>query len=333
MLWGPGLHGRHFAKYLTPRRCETSKVRDIHLRMASIQSRLGTRTQLRRDLLGYMFIAPWLVGFIVFTAGPMVGLVYLAFTRYPILSAPTFNGLDNFERMVGDRFFFISLWNTAYFTFLGVPAQVIWALMLALLLNMRVYGVNVFRTLYYLPTIIPGVASVFLWMYIFNPDYGLANYILSLVGIPGQAWLWDPELSKPSLIIMELWRVGTMMVVFLAGLQGVPQTLYDAAAIDGAGRLAQFRHVTLPMITPLIFFNLVVGIISSFQIFTAAYIATQGGPVHTTLFYVLFLYRHAFENLRMGYASLLAWVLFFIILVFTMVQFRMARLWVFYEVE
>ena len=333
MLWGPGHHGRHFAKYLTPRRCETSKVRDIDLRMASIQSRLGTRTQLRRDLLGYMFIAPWLFGFIVFTAGPMVGLVYLAFTRYPILSAPTFNGLDNFERMVGDRFFFISLWNTGYFTFLGVPAQVIWALMLALLLNMRVYGVNVFRTLYYLPTIIPGVASVFLWMYIFNPDYGLANYILSLVGIPGQAWLWDPELSKPSLIIMELWRVGTMMVVFLAGLQGVPQTLYDAAAIDGAGRLAQFRHVTLPMITPLIFFNLVVGIISSFQIFTAAYIATQGGPVHTTLFYVLFLYRHAFENLRMGYASLLAWVLFFIILVFTMVQFRMARLWVFYEVE
>ena len=301
--------------------------------MASKRFSAASRAQLRRDILGYFFISPWLIGFFLLTVGPMIASIYLSFTRYDILSPPRFSGLDNLRRMVGDEFFTLSLWNTAYFTFIGVPAQVAWALALALLLNMRVRGVNLFRTLYYLPTIIPGVASVFLWMYIYNPTYGFANYILHLLGLPGQSWLWDPTLSKPSMIIMELWRVGTQMVVFLAGLQGVPQSLYDAAAMDGAGRLAQFRHVTFPMITPLVFYNVVVGIIGSFQVFTAAYIATQGGPAHTTLYYVLFLYRHAFENLRMGYASVLAWVLFFIILLFTVIQFRVARLWVFYEVE
>jgi len=289
------------------------------------------RRRWQRHVLGYVFIAPWLIGFFVFFAGPMLASAVLAFTNYDILSPPKFIGLGNFERMIGDELFYAALYNTAYYTFLAVPLQVALALLLAVALNIKVRGVNIFRTAFYLPAITPAVASVILWVYIYNPDYGLANTALHFFGVKPIGWLWDPIWSKPALIIMSLWTIGTQMVVSLAGLQSVPDVLLEAASIDGAGRLRRFWHVTVPMVSPVIFFNLVVGIINSFQVFTAAFIATGGGPRNTTLFYVLHLYYNGFRDFRMGYASALAWVLFCIILVFTLIQFWLAQRWVHYE--
>ncbi len=287
--------------------------------------------ELRRDVAGYVVIGPWLIGFFVFTAGPMVASLALALTHYDLLTPPRWAGLANLGRMASDRLFPLSLWNTAYYSFVAVPAQLVVAFTMAMLLNMRVRGVNVFRTLYYLPTVTPAVASIILWVWIFNPEYGLANTLLRYVGLPPRAWLWDPALSKPSLVVMSLWGVGTQMVVFLGGLQAVPTELYEAAMIDGADGRQRLLHVTLPLISPVTFFNLVMGIIASFQVFTSAFIATEGGPVNTTLFYVLYLYRSGFENWRMGYACALAWVLFVIVLVLTLVQFRLSGSWVYYE--
>jgi multiple sugar transport system permease protein len=285
----------------------------------------------RRHVLGYLFIAPWLIGFFVFFAGPMAVSAFLAFTNYDLLTPPRFIGLRNFERMAGDDLFYTTLYNTAYYTFLAVPLQVALALLLAVALNVKVRGVNLFRTAFYLPAITPTVASVILWIYIYNPDYGVANSVLRALGLEPIGWLWDPFWSKPALIVMSLWTIGTQMVVFLAGLQSVPEVLLEAAAIDGAGRLRRFWHVTVPMVSPVIFFNLVVGVIGSFQVFTAAFIATGGGPRNTTLFYVLFLYFQGFQDFRMGYASALAWVLFLIVLTLTLLQFWIARRWVYYE--
>jgi multiple sugar transport system permease protein len=230
-----------------------------------------------------------------------------------------------------DDLFPTALYNTLYYTVVAVPAQVLVALLMALALNRQVRGINFFRTAYYLPTVTPTVASIILWVWIFNPDFGIANAVLHVVGIPPQKWLGDPQLAKPSLIIMSLWRVGSQMVIFLAGLQSVPEALHEAAAIDGANYLRRLLHVTIPMISPVIFFNVVVGVIDSFQIFTVAFIATGGGPVTATYFYVLHLYDQAFQNFHMGYASALAWVLFAVILAFTVGQFLLGRQWVYYE--
>jgi len=285
----------------------------------------------RDHLVGYAFLAPWLAGFCVFVAGPMVASAVLAFTDYNVITPLRWVGLANFETLADDRRFYISLYNTAYYTFLGVPAQLAVAMAMALILNTRVRFTNLFRSAYYIPTITPVVASIYLWVWMFNFDYGLINAFLRLGGLPPVNWLWDPNVAKLSIIIFSLTRVGTQMIIFLAALQGVPEELYESAAIDGATNLRQFWHVTVPMISPLVFLNLVLGIISSFQVFTVAYIATKGGPVDSTLFYVLYLYHHGFQNFRMGFASAMAWVLFGVILVFTAIQFRMSRHWVYYE--
>jgi len=289
------------------------------------------RRQRRRNIEGYMVISPWLIGFIIFTVGPMLASLVLMFMSYDLLTPPRWTGLANLNRMVNDRLFTLSLYNTAYYAFAAVPAQLLVAFLLALALNMKVAGVNIFRTLYYLPTVTPAVASVILWVWILNPEYGLANTLLKYVGLPPQAWLWDPKLSKPSFVLMSLWGVGWQMVIFLGALQGVPNELYEAAMIDGAGQWRRLLNVTLPMISPVTFFNLTMGIIRSFQTFTGAYIATGGGPINSTLFYVLHLYRQAFENWRMGYACTLAWVLVILLLVLTLVQFRASGRWVYYE--
>jgi multiple sugar transport system permease protein len=233
--------------------------------------------------------------------------------------------------MAGDRLFYTALGNTAYFTFISVPIQLAVALGMALLLNQRLRGINFFRTSFYLPTVVPQVASVILFVYMYNPEFGVFNAILGWFGLPKLGWLANPTMAKPAFIIMSLWHVGAQMVIFLAGLQAVPTALQEAASIDGAGTIRRFWHVTVPMLSPVIFFNLVIGIIGSFQVFTSAYIATDGGPKHATLFYVLWLYRHAFENFRMGYASALGWVLLGIILVFTAINFAASRRWVYYE--
>lgn len=293
------------------------------------QARL--RSRVRSNLEGWAFISPTVLGLLIFTAFPMVASLYFSFSEYDLLTPPRWVGLRNFVRMSRDNLFYTSLGNTAYYTFIGVPAQTLVALLQAFLLNMKVRGINVFRTLYYLPTVTPTVATVILWVYILNRDYGLVNSVLWILGIPSVDWLFNPRVVKLSFIIMSLWQVGGRMVVFLAALQGVPQELYESASIDGANSLRRAWHITLPMISPVIFFNLIIGIIGAWQVFTVAFIATNGGPANATLFYVLHLYRHAFENLRMGYASALAWILFLVVMAFTALQFLLSRRWVYYE--
>ncbi|MBX6771373.1 MAG: sugar ABC transporter permease [Chloroflexi bacterium] len=281
----------------------------------------------------YLMAAPFIIGFVIFTAGPMIASIILAFMRWELVVPPQWVGLENFRQLLTDRYVGIALFNTAYYTFLAVPLGLIVSLAIALLMNWRVPLISYHRTVFYVPSVTPVVASTLLWSYVFNPQFGLANAALSLLGLPAQRWFWDPVTAKPSFILMSLWGFGSSMVIFLAGLQGIPQHLYEAAAIDGAGRLARFRHVTLPMLTPTIFFNLVMGIIGSFQVFTAAYIITNGGPADATLFYVLYLFRNAFEFFKMGYASALAWLLFVIIMAFTLLQFLLSNRWVYYEGE
>ncbi len=285
----------------------------------------------RDNIDGYIFIAPWLLGFIIFTVGPMIASLVLSFTDYRAVSAPHWAGLANFARMFHERYFLISLANTAYYTFLGVPCFLMTAFLVALALNTKVHGVAIYRTVYYLPSIMPTVASAILWVWIFNPDFGFANVAMRFLHLPTQKWLANPYLAKPCFIIMGMWETGATMLIFLAGLQGIPEALYEAAEIDGAGALRRFLHITIPMMTPTIFFNLVISIIGTFQVFSTAYVATNGGPVNATLFYVLYLYRMAFQSFWMGYASALAWVLFVIILVFTLIQWRLSQRWVFYE--
>jgi multiple sugar transport system permease protein len=289
-------------------------------------------TSLKRTAEGWLFISPAILGLLIFTAGPMLASAYFSLCEYDLLTPPRWIGLRNYLKMGRDDLFYVSLINTAYYTFLGVPVQTLVALLQAFLLNIKVRGVNLFRTLYYLPTVTPTVATVILWVYILNRDYGLMNSALWLVGLGPVDWLFNPKVVKLSFILMSLWQVGGRMVIFLAALQGVPQELYESASIDGASSLRKAWHITLPMISPVVFFNLIIGIIGAWQVFTVAFIATEGGPANATLFYVLYLYRHAFENLRMGYASALAWVLFFIVMLFTVLQFWLSRRWVFYEV-
>lgn len=291
----------------------------------------------RRSLLlqeridGYVMIMPWLLGFIIFTVGPMVASAGLAFTNYDILTPPKITGLANVNRMLQDELFYKSLRNTAFYTFIGVPLHVFVALVAALLLNTRAPGIRFYRTGFYMPSMTPQVANALLWLWIYNPDFGLANIALHAFGLPGQRWLWDKDLAIPSLILMSLWALGSQMITFLAGLQNIPQHLYEAASIDGAAALQRFRYVTLPLLSPIVFFNLIIAVIGSFQVFTTAYIATQGGPENATLFYVLYLYRNGFEYFRMGYASTLAWVLFALVLAMTLIQFRLSKRWVYYE--
>jgi multiple sugar transport system permease protein len=292
-----------------------------------------TRQRLRENLDAYLMISPWLIGFVGLTVGPVLGSAVLAFTQWNLLAPPKLVGTTNFGTLVGDDLFWTSLYNTGYYTVFGVPVHLALALLAAVALNVRLRFVNFYRTMVYLPSITPAVASALVWIFIFNPDFGILNAALDLVHLPGSLWIYDPTMAKPAFILMGVWGIGPQMVIFLAGLQSVPESIHEAAAIDGAGTLQRFRFITLPMLTPVMFFSLVVGIIGSFQVFNTAYIMTQGGPANATLFYVLYLYRKAWDSLQMGYASALAWVLFLIILAFTLVQFKLASRWVYYEGE
>ncbi len=289
------------------------------------------RSSRRNAIAFYLTISPWLVGFLAFTLLPMAIALYLGFTRWDLFGAPQWAGLDNYARMACDPLFLQALKVTSIYTLVYVPMEMIGGLSLALLVNQKVRGVGVFRTIFYLPSVLAGVAYVVLWMWIFNPQGGLLNTLLAAFGIVGPRWLIDPQWALPSLLLMTFWGWGRAMVIYLAGLQGVPPELYEAAAIDGAGTRARFWRVTLPMITPTILFALILSVISTFQTFTSAFVATNGGPLDATLFYVLYIYRQAFQFFRMGYASALAWVLFAIILVLTLALFRSGNFWVYYE--
>lgn len=297
----------------------------------------GWFTPARREAIeGFLYISPWILGFLIFAAGPMLASFALSFTQYNILKPPTFIGLENYNVVFSrDRLFYQSLTRTAYYAMAIVAIGVAGSLLLAVLLNQRLKGTVAFRTVFFVPSLTPIVASALLWGWIFHPELGLLNNGLALVGIKGPGWLTTTEWAIPSLVLMALWGGlgGGRMIIFLAGLQGVPQELYEAASIDGAGVWARFRNVTLPMITPTVFFNLVLGIIGSFSVFAVAYVATQGGPARATYFYVYHIFNRGFADSDMGYASALAWVFFAILLFFTAIQFRLQRYWVYYESE
>ncbi len=290
------------------------------------------RTVLRENLWFYFFIMPWLLGFALFTAGPMIASVAISFMRWEMLLPPQWVGALNWSGMVKDPLFWLSLRVTLWYTLLSVPTGLVASFALALLMNARVRGINLFRTIYYLPSVVSGVAVALLWAWILNPKFGLINYLLRFVGIAGPQWLFSKQWVIPAFTIMSLWGVGGGMMIYLAGLQSIPTDLYEAASIDGAGRWRKLWHVTLPMMSPVILFNLVMGMIGSMQVFTQGYVMTQGGPNNASLFYVLYLYRNAFQYFQMGYASALAWVLFAIIAALTALIFRGSQDRVYYQV-
>ena len=280
---------------------------------------------------GWIFALPAIAGFVIFTIGPMLASGVFSVTNWTIGETPRFIGLRNYTELAHDHLFWKSLSVTTYYTLGSVPLVIIVGFFIALLLNQRVRGLSAWRTIYYLPTLVPAIANAVLWIWIFNPDFGLLNSLLRSVGMPTSQWIYSERAAIPALILMSAWGFGNAMVIFLAGLQGIPRQLLEAASIDGAGTFARFRHVTLPFMTPTIFYNLVTGVIGTFQVFNQAYVMTQGGPNNATEFYIYYLYTKAFEQGQMGYAAALAWVLFVIVLIVTFLMFRNARGWVYYE--
>jgi multiple sugar transport system permease protein len=290
----------------------------------------------RKAIEGYLYISPFLLGFLIFTAYPLLASFYLSFTSYNIISDPTWIGLENYQRaFTQDNQFWASLGRTLKYAALVVPIGMICSLLAAMLLNQGFKGTTIFRTVFFLPSITPIIASVLIWLWLLQPSIGVVNYLLSLVGVPGPPWVQSTTWAVPSLVILSLWNTagGSRMIVFLAGLQGVPQELYEASHIDGANRLQRFWNVTVPMISPTIFFNLVISVIGALSVFSVAYIGTQGGPAYATYFYVYHLYISAFQFNLMGYASAMAWIFLLIVLTLTWLQFWGQKRWVFYAGE
>ena len=301
---------------------------------APVQATGNRRTrEIRKTVIGLLFISPWLIGFLWLTLYPMLASFYYSFTEYQILGAPKWIGLANFQEMFGrDKLFWTSVGNTLYYAAVSLPVGTVFTILLALLLNRKVRGMSLYRTLYYVPTVVPAIASVMLWAWILNPKVGLVNFILSLVGIEGPGWFNDPVWAKPALIVLGLWGMGGGVVIYLAGLQDIPSHLYEAASLDGANSIQKALHVTIPLLTPTILFNVVMGLIGAFQYFTQAFVAQGafGGPLNSLLFYNLYLYRNAFSYYRMGYASGLAWVLLVFVLAVTLGIFKTTGRWVHY---
>lgn len=290
----------------------------------------------KRDAMeGYIFIAPFIIGFLVFIAGPMFFSLYASFTNYNITSRFDFIGLDNYKDMfIRDQLFWTSLKNTLIFVLLGVPSFRIAAITLSVLLNNAIKGMRVFRTIFYLPVVMSGVATYLLWMQMFHPSYGLVNTVLSWIGIQGPAWLAEPFWTKPALVIMGLWSAGENMLLYLARLRGIPQQLYESAEIDGANSFHKLFKITIPMLTPIIFFDLITGMIGAFQVFQSAYVmtgGTSGGPMNSLLFYNYYLWNKAFKVFDMGYASAMSWFLFVVIMGITLFNLKFSKKWVYYE--
>jgi multiple sugar transport system permease protein len=296
--------------------------------------RAGRWTTARKDALwGYVFLMPWIIGLVVFWLGPILLSLVLSFTEYDVISAPRFNGLANYQKaFFGDPLFWPSILRTLEYSVVIVPLGLLGSLLLALLLNRGLPGTNVFRALFYMPTLTPGVALALLWGWLLQPEIGPVNIALRAIGLPGPNWLSDKDWALPSIMMINLWASmgGSTMLIFLAGLQGVPVELVEAADLDGAGAWAKFRHVTLPMISATFFFNLVLGIIGALKVFTTAFIATNGGPAYATWFFALHIYQQAFAFFKMGYGSALAWIFVVILLAFTYFQVRLSRAWVYY---
>ncbi|HLH99425.1 MAG TPA: sugar ABC transporter permease [Acidimicrobiales bacterium] len=295
--------------------------------------RAARRQRNRRLRLGLLFISPWIVGFLVFTLYPFLATLYYSFTNYSIARSPTWVGLANYQGLMNDHLFWVSVWNTAYYTVLEVPFSTVVAIAFAMLLNMKVRGMAFYRTALYLPTVVPLVAGSVLWLWLFNPSFGIVNDALGLLHIPGPGWMFSAVWAKPTFVFMGVWAVGAPMVIYLAALQGVPQEMYEVADLEGAGPWQRTRHVTLPMISPAILFNVVLALVAAAQYFTQAFVMTQGGPDDATMFYSLYLYEQAFSYLHLGYASAMAWILFVIVVVITLLLFRFSNRWVYYANE
>lgn len=287
----------------------------------------------KETLFGYGMAAPAIIGFLVFTLGPLLASLYLSFTDYTITNQFSFIGIDHYQRLFSgqDSFFYKSLSVTLYYVSLSVPISLLAALSMALLLKKNVRGKTLFRAIFYMPTIVPVVATSTIFIWLLNPDIGLFNQILKALGLPTSMWIYDEKTVIPTMAFMTIWSVGGAMLIFLAGLESIPMQYYEAIEIDGGGAFRKFFHVTLPMLTPTIFFNLVMGIINGFQSFSEAYIMTEGGPNNASLLYVVYLYREAFTHQRMGAASAIAWVLFVIILILSIIVFKSSKKWVYYE--
>lgn len=300
------------------------------------------RPGVREGITGWLFALPWVIGFLLFTFGPMVFSLYASLTQYNITTPPKWVGIDNYQALFKDDSFYLGLVNTFWMVIVKVPIVLVVSIAIALLLNMDLPGSNAFRAIFYMPNVLAGVAAVLLWKWILAPD-GLLNRALGLFGISGPAWFLNPDWTKPGLVVMGLWWIGGGVLIYLASLKGIPGILYEAGSLDGATGWKAIRHITLPLLSPTIFFQVVTGIIGTFQIFTTAYIITgtdeaTGGPGGSLLFYVLYLYNRAFGRtgaggFQMGYASAMAWILFVIILIITGIQLLLAKRWVYYETD
>lgn len=300
--------------------------------ITTVTKRRKLSLQQREEIDFYLSILPWLFGFIVFTLGPLIASFFFSFTNWTGLSTVEWVGLENFHKLLfDDKLFWIATWNTFFYSFGAVICGTLTALFVAMLLNQNLPGTTLLRVIYYLPSIASGVAVSILWIWLFNPEVGLVNYMLSLIGIKGPLWLSSQEWAKPALIIKSMWGIGSNMIILLAGLQGIPVSLYEAARIDGANRWSEFWNVTIPMLSPVLFFVLIISTIASFQILTDVLVMTQGGPGTATFVYVYYIYQAAFQYLKMGMASAIAWILFMIILGLTLLQLWGSKRWVYYE--
>lgn len=305
----------------------------------SKERRIGLRRTLespaeRRNLRnGLLFAFPWIVGFALFIIYPILASLYYSFCLYDGLSAPVWIGIGNYSALYQDELFWKSMGNTLFMVVFGLPINLVASLAMALLLNKKVGGIALYRTIYYIPCIVPAVAVSILWKWLFNAEYGLFNVLLGMVGIDTIGWLQDPAMAKPAFIIMGLWQTGGGVIILLAALQNVPQHLYEAADVDGAKTHHKFLHVTVPAISPVILFNLIMGIIGYFQYFTQAFVMTGGGPADSTLFYGLLLFNRAFLDFQMGYACAMAWILFLVTLICSLIVMVGSRRWVYYEGE
>ncbi len=299
----------------------------------AVSARPPRRWWRRKGMIGYVFIAPWLVAFVAFEALPIISGLYHSFTDWSATGkAEKWVGLANYnEALTRDPLFWKAVSNSLYFIGLSVPLGIIVAFALAMLLNSKIGGTGAYRTIYYLPSVVPTVAAVIVWTFIFETRRGILNFFLELLGLPAIRWLSDPNWAMPALIIMSLWGIGASMVIFLAGLQGIPQELYEAAEVDGAGSWHNLWSITVPLMTPTIFFNLIMGLVAAFQAFNNAFIMTGGGPNNATLLYMLHLYNNAFRYFRMGYASAMAVLLFIVVFSVTVVVYRSSNRWVYYS--
>ncbi|HEV2527127.1 MAG TPA: sugar ABC transporter permease [Thermomicrobiales bacterium] len=287
----------------------------------------------KKQLYGYLFLAPWLIGFFVLTAGPLFASLYYSFTDFDLLTSSNWVGLSNYTEMfTEDDRYFTSLKVTLTYVVFSVPLSLAFSLLVAMVLNQKLAGMSFYRSVYYLPSLLGGSVSIaILWRQVFGGD-GIVNRALAAIGIDGPSWISSPDYALDTLIVLHVWQFGAAMIIFLAGLRQIPQDLYDAAAVDGAGLLSKFARITVPMLSPVVFFNLVLGIIGAFKAFTPAYIVSggSGGPLDATLFYTLYLYQKAFTSFEMGYASAMAWILLLIIAFFTTLTFVSGKYWVHY---